>query len=1123
MPAVGAAIAAAWTAFTASTVGVFLTTHIVGRLIVSAGASLLVQHLTRPRLDTSPVGFPQGVTLKGGTSPCRFPLGRSMTGGQHVCPPMTHGKIDKTPNAYMTYVILLSNVPGVSLEQVIINDEVVVLGATPHPSYGQPVLGDNVGYAWVKYYDGTQTVADPHLVATYGSYPKRPWTAQMIGRGLCYAIVTMRWSDKVWGGGHPRVRFVLSGIPLYDIRKDSTAGGSGSHRWSNRATWTPSNNPFVQIYNVKRGITLADGDVWGGAMAALSLDTASFAAAMNECDRLVAAPTGYPADTQFASGLEVTVDRAPADYERELLKASSGEVVDMGGTWKARAGGAGLPIFFFTDEDAVVTRPQDFNPFPGLESSFNAVTATYPDPDTSWEPKDAPPRYNATWEAEDRGRRKVAHVEFAAVSNRFQVQRLMKAYIAEERRFRRHGLTLPPRAAVIEPLDTVSWTSTANGYIDKRFQVGEVSDDLATCLQRVALRERDPSDYDYPAELFLPSEAGASGPVRPPAQGVPNWAVIFDAIKDAGGTNRRPALRVSWDGSEQDDVTGVEWQVRLPSSGAIIAQGSTQSVDAGELTISTGILPNTTYESRARLIAPRNTDWSSWAGATTGNVGIKDADFEAGSVFNLLRALNMTVPEIVSALPGSGNFAGRFVYLTTNRKFYRHTGSPAGASGFTVEVDGGDILAGTITAAAIAAGAITADKIAAGEVFAEKLSVLARNLVNPVSITKTLVGWGGVKEDGTGGNAAQTFHPAYGLVLTTTGAIGTRSRTFQVDHNAIYRISLKLFTPSFGAGTYYVGLSAFGASAEGIVSSGNLAGNQLLTPYSPSRVPGSPAANRYFVSGAPMSVAVGLKTHVLYAIGANRDIRDCPAHSGDADQPYLKLSPDAAWLALRVLHWDNGGVSRDLMVADVSITEVGTGQIVADNISAGAVTAGAIDTTSLTAAGLAVFGGALQSDDYVAGVSGWRIGKTGSAQFQNLLVRGSLQDGAVSDIYQDFFTTAISLTTTDVEQLVQSLGAQAHGTIFKRALSFEARAVTGGNTIVQLQRRERPFAGDPYSAWTTIETWTVTDTNWGIYRDTGNLCGAFNGFQYRLLARVTVASAATCLRNSYLTIDRTTK
>ncbi|TXR46351.1 hypothetical protein [Phyllobacterium endophyticum] len=50
----------------------------------------------------------------------------------------------------------------------------------------------------------------------------------------------------------------------YDIRRDSTNGGSGAHRWDNPATWEPSDNPVVLIYNIIRGIYYGTEWVYGG-------------------------------------------------------------------------------------------------------------------------------------------------------------------------------------------------------------------------------------------------------------------------------------------------------------------------------------------------------------------------------------------------------------------------------------------------------------------------------------------------------------------------------------------------------------------------------------------------------------------------------------------------------------------------------------------------------------------------------------------------------------------------------------------------------------------------------------------------------------------------------------------
>lgn len=617
MAAVGAAIGALFGAFGASSVGAFLTSTF-GRLLVSVGASLLLQALA-PKPKISDPGIRTSTTQSGGQTSESFILGTYATGGTLIAPPMSHGTAGQTPNAYLTYVIELSSVPGCSLEGLIIDDEAVTFGGTPDPSFGLPVGGRYAGFAWVKFYDGTQTAADPMLLARYGGYPLRPWSADMVGTGTCYAIMTFRYSREVWSG-LPRVRFVLGGIPLYDPRLDTTVGGSGPQRWNDRTTWARSSNPMVQAYNLLRGVTLPDGSVYGGNFAAADLPLAQWFAAMNECDAAVDDGNGGT-EAQFRTGFEVRVaEDEPADVLAELLKASAAQITDVAGVWKVRVGPPGLPVLAFADSDVVGSEPEDFAPFPGLDATYNAVHASYPEPSSLWETRDAPPRYNATWEAEDQGRRLVADLALPACPYGAQVQRLMRAYIQDERRFRRHGLTLPPEAMVLEPLDAVAWTSARNGYAAKIFEVTEITADLVTGLQRIGLRERDAADFSYPPGTIQPSAPPPPGTPDPPAQAVPGFAVAGASVLDQSGTVRGPALRLSWSAPEASDVEQLRWEVR-PLGQAFVVSGTT-AVAAGEVVVTEGIVRGGAYEARAQLIAPRPTDWTPWLPATAPNVGV---------------------------------------------------------------------------------------------------------------------------------------------------------------------------------------------------------------------------------------------------------------------------------------------------------------------------------------------------------------------------------------------------------------------------------------------------------------------------------------------------------------------
>ncbi len=741
-------------AFGATALGGFLTTT-VGRLLATVALSAL-ERAMQPVLPTA--GIRTSQMLSGGVNPVSWIMGRYATAGAAACPPMSHGKVGKTPNAYLTYVIELSDIPKMTLSSLIIDSEEVSLGGTAHADYGLPVLGRFTGFAWVKFYDGSQVAADPMLLAKYGSYTPRPWTSDMIGRGLCYAVMTFRYKREIFNN-LPSVRFVVSGIPLYDPRKDTTAGGSGAHRWGNTATYQVTNNCAVMIYNILRGIALPDGTVWGGEAGSADLPYAEWAAAMNACDVSVVGLAGP--EPQYQAGIEISVGDQPADIIDELLKSCSGQIVDMGGTWIISVGEPQLPIYAFSDGGVVVSRQQDFDPFPSLSATYNAITATYPDPASLWESKEAPPRYDAALEAEDGGRRLVSSLSFPTVPYISQVQRLMASYIKDQRRFRRHTLTLPPSGAMLSPTDTSAWTSVRNGYSAKLFEIAEIADDMMTCLQQVTLRERDSSDYSWSVSDELPSDPVSGGSVVIPGQTVDGWTVTPMSIADAAGMPRRPAIKMSWSASDMDAVDAIQYEVRVKVTAAVVKVGTVSDVAGGQAIVAAGIVPNVLYQARGLPVTPgRASIWTAWVDVTAPNTGLTNADFGSSGAYQSLFtpdglfmvrdvatlpvsgtfvgekvhvtstgkyyswngtvwqmfiadpadasittasfAAGITPVEIVAALPTTGNFAGRTVYLNTVGKIYRHLGSPSGSSGFTTATDGVDLTPGTLGTAAFA-------------------------------------------------------------------------------------------------------------------------------------------------------------------------------------------------------------------------------------------------------------------------------------------------------------------------------------------------------------------------------------------------------------------------------------
>jgi hypothetical protein len=82
--------------------------------------------------------------------------------------------------------------------------------------------------------------------------------------------------------------------------------------------------------------------------------------------------------------------------------------------------------------------------------------------------------------------------------------------------------------------------------------------------------------------------------------------------------------------------------------------------------------------------------------------------------------------EVLSALSSSGNFEGRIVYLTSDDKLYRYTGSAwtsaVPASDLSGQISGTQISDGAVSTPKLAAGAVTANELAANAVTAGKIA-----------------------------------------------------------------------------------------------------------------------------------------------------------------------------------------------------------------------------------------------------------------------------------------------------------------------------------------------------------------------------------------------------------------
>ncbi|MBW9058292.1 phage tail protein [Agrobacterium pusense] len=600
-------------------VGAFLLKTAVG-----LGVSLLAQSLAGKPKDPT---FSINGTLQGGGDVARsFIMGRTATAGSLVFV-NTWGQDGDTPNAYLTQVIALSDLPVRGLAEVWVNGELVTLGGLTDRGYAVNQYPDSL---WVKFYDGTQTTADSFLFTSV-SNGNRWWNPDRIGRGVAYAIVTARVSKNMFSGV-PSFKFVLEGLRLYDISRDSTQGGAGPQRYADPGTWGGDGDflPAVQIYNLLRGITY-NGQWFYGLqnLSSSRLPAAAWIAQIEKHRAGTLESTGWV--NTYRSGGEIQVDAPLTSAVEALLTACQGRISEVGGVYYLHSGAPDAPVIAFTDDDILSTEEQEFTPFLGLADTINGVSANYPSPADGWVAKTAPPLYRTDLEAIDGNRRLMADVDLNFVPYPEQVQRLMKSALEEARRFRRHTIVLPPKFwAYATPGTVFSWTSERNGYIAKLMRIDGVAD-RANLDVMIDITEVDPSDYDWSSDTeFKPPVDGQLGVIRPTPQPIVDWFAEPATVKDSSGEDRRPAIRLTWDNSDGrlDDVIGIEYEVRLQATLDKVSEGRTDQPQVGSMLISQSLLPAESYVVRGRYIpgGDRPVLWSGFIPVITPNILLSDKD-----------------------------------------------------------------------------------------------------------------------------------------------------------------------------------------------------------------------------------------------------------------------------------------------------------------------------------------------------------------------------------------------------------------------------------------------------------------------------------------------------------------
>lgn len=630
-------------------VGSFLGTAL-GKMVIGIGLNLIVSKIQKSKAKKQEQQPPSGVQFDrqyGENVPRQVACGLVAVAG-HDAYVNTYGEANK----FLEQVFILSDFPCDGLSKVWAGGTLLSLASSDNVNYSV-TSGDYAGLMSLSFYKGTQTVADASLIAN--SNPTGRWTSAHIGNGTCYVIVRMTY-DQERLNQFPDFLFEIRGARLYDLRKDSSKGGDGDHRWGDYSTYEFSKNPIVMDYNYRRGFAWGGDLFCGMGMAAGDLPIDRYVTAANICDESAGYGARYECSIMLDSGSQ------HGDNIDALMMSCGGIVIDsVEGSWPL-VGTEQTVVETFSDADLVHGEAVRFQKLRSMADLVNAVSGTYNEPDNLWSPTGYDTQTSETYVGLDRRTRDV-QLDFPMVANKGQANQLGAIYFKENRFEATADIVLMPAFQNIQAGDWVYWDSaneTRKGtYIVQSRSIKALTSDGPRNVV-LSLQARDGEIYDT---------VGVIEPVIP----IPNdQAVYLNELQDYsvlsvigvdGETGRSySGIRLSWAEITDPTVTSIEFQWWMTAEPDNVFAKTVNSFNT-VLFIQEGVVSLTEYDFRYRLISnSRPTSWvgpltirSKDGGANDFTVGLSNIQKDAKDVFRNLRRdlddLGLIVQGIATDLP----------------------------------------------------------------------------------------------------------------------------------------------------------------------------------------------------------------------------------------------------------------------------------------------------------------------------------------------------------------------------------------------------------------------------------------------------------------------------------------
>ena len=441
--------------------------------------------------------------------------------------------------------------------------------------------------------DGT----NDHLSEITAVHPE--WDSTKIGNDVAYVNSRFHfYLDQPAYSGEPDLKVEIEGRPVWDPRKDTNYGGTGSHDLNNDTTWEYSTNPALCTLDYLK----AD---YGRGLSIADLDVPSFVDAADRCDVQITIParlknttgstvprynprTGvlvqvtnnsfwpnYRPDqeetTESVPRLQCNAVLDPSDDVLEntntLLKTMRATLPFSQGQYKLKMEDAESSVMSFdTDE---IFGEMGFGAG-GREDRLNRVTVKFPNANkryqedqVSWPAKDS--ATHVSYLADDNGEDLHQTIELEATTDYYQAEDLAEFIVRNSRNTLRCTVTVAPKAIQLEANDVIDITHPTPNWTVKKFRVKrlQINSDATVELE---LAEYQASVYTWSTKSNEPDQPSVDlgDPFATPD--ALTSLTFTPGVYVAPDNTRHTTITMSWD---EPDFDVVSYSIRYkPVSGS---------------------------------------------------------------------------------------------------------------------------------------------------------------------------------------------------------------------------------------------------------------------------------------------------------------------------------------------------------------------------------------------------------------------------------------------------------------------------------------------------------------------------------------------------------------------------